>query len=241
MLRKSTHSRSPLHLPIHVGIIMDGNGRWAEQRKKPRSAGHKEGLNTAKRIVKAASDIGIKYLTLYVFSTENWKRAEEEVSILMRLISQHLRKEYDFYRENHVRVMHSGDKHRLPDFVRNDLVDAIRDTADYDGMVVNLAINYGGRDEIVRSFNRWLKNHGGDGTDFSINDLNNNLDCPEIPDPDLIIRTGSEQRLSNFLLWESAYSEYFFSSKLWPDFVEKDFLKALDDFQHRNRKYGGVH
>lgn len=231
-------------LPVHVGIIMDGNGRWAQRRNAARSAGHREGLNTAKAIVKAASDIGIKYLTLYTFSTENWKRAEEEVSFLMRLIAQHLKREYDFYRENRVRVTHSGDIAMLPKFVQKEIRDATHDTASFEGIVVNLAINYGGRDEIVRSVNRWLEENrevNGAKTRFSEHDLMAHLDCPDIPDPDLIIRTGGEQRLSNFLLWESAYSEYYFSAKLWPDFQPEDLYKALENFSHRNRKYGGVH
>jgi len=231
-------------LPVHVGVIMDGNGRWAQQRNAARTAGHREGLNTAKMIVRIASDIGIKFLTLYTFSTENWKRAEEEVSFLMRLIAQYLRNEYDFYRENHVKVTHTGNINMLPDFVQKEIQSATRDTADYDGIVVNLAINYGGRDEIVRSVNRWLESRKPielAKRDFTEHDLQSHLDCPKIPDPDLIIRTGGEKRLSNFLLWESAYSEYYFSPKLWPDFQAEDFIAALEDFSRRNRKYGGVH
>ena len=231
-------------LPVHVGVIMDGNGRWAARRNAPRSAGHREGLNTAKMIVRTASDMGIKYLTLYTFSTENWKRAEEEVSFLMRLIAQYLKKEYDFYRENHVRVTHSGDISTLPEFVRKEILDATRDTADFDGTVVNLAINYGGRGEIVRSVNRWLASERHLGRAEGVigeQELRSNLDCPEIPDPDLIIRTGGERRLSNFLLWESAYSEYYFSPKLWPDFLADDFIEAVRDYSQRDRKYGGVH
>ena len=239
--RKPITRRVPSPLPVHVGIIMDGNGRWAERRKAVRSAGHREGLNTAKRIVKLASDIGIKYLTLYVFSTENWKRAEGEVSFLMRLISQYLKKEYNFYRENRVRVRHLGDIALLPDFVRKDLVAATRDTAGFEGIVVTLAINYGGRDEIIRSINRWLEKNESGNVSISESDLRSNLDCPDVPDPDFIIRTGGEKRLSNFLLWESAYSEIYFSAKLWPDFTERDFYRALENYSHRDRKYGGVH
>ncbi len=230
-------------LPVHVGVIMDGNGRWAAKRNAPRSVGHREGLNTAKTIVRTASDIGIKYLTLYTFSTENWKRAEEEVSFLMRLIAQHLKNEYDFYRKNHVRVTHSGDLRMLPDFVRKEIIDATRDTSNFDGIVVNLAINYGGRDEVIRAVNRWLASrhsHGLACDTIIEHDLRSHLDCPGMPDPDLIIRTGGEKRLSNFLLWESAYSEYYFSPKLWPDFHADDFLLAVEDFGHRNRKYGGI-
>jgi undecaprenyl diphosphate synthase len=143
-------------MPLHVGIIMDGNGRWATQRNLPRTAGHREGLTAAKRIVAAAAAIGIRYLTFYTFSTENWKRTQEEVSFLMLLIATHLRREYDFYRENGVRVLHSGDIAGLPREVRAEIDSVMRDTASFDRMTVVLAINYGGRDEIVRGVNRWL-------------------------------------------------------------------------------------
>ncbi len=230
-------------LPVHVGIIMDGNGRWAQNRNAPRTAGHREGLRAAKAVVRAASEIGLKYLTLYVFSTENWKRAEGEVSFLMRLIAQFLKKEYDFYREHNIRVAHSGDIAALPEFVQKEIRDALTDTAKYDGTVVNLAINYGGRNEIVRAVNRWLASRPA--ADYTTGELTEGtlekyLDCPEIPHPDLIIRTGGEKRLSNFLLWESAYSEYYFSEKMWPDFGPEDLKTALEDFHHRTRKFGGT-
>ncbi len=224
-------------LPVHIGIIMDGNGRWAQRRNAPRTAGHREGLNAAKTVVRTASEIGLKYLTLYVFSTENWKRAQEEVSFLMRLIAQFLKKEYDFYRENKIRVTHSGDINPLPGFVQRDIRDALRDTADYNGTVVNLAINYGGRDEIVRAVNRFVSEENGEITQES---LKRHLDQPEMPDPDLIIRTGGERRLSNFLTWESAYSEYYFSEKLWPDFTGEDLIEAIKDYGRRKRTYGGT-
>ena len=230
-------------LPVHVGIIMDGNGRWAQNRNAPRTAGHREGLNAAKAVVRAASEIGLKYITLYAFSTENWKRAEGEVNFLMRLIAQFLKKEYDFYRENNNRVTHSGDIGSLPSFVQKEIRDALEDTAKYDGTVVNLAINYGGRNEIIRAVDRWVRS--GSAADyrtggFTEEILEKYLDRPEIPHPDLIIRTGGEKRLSNFLLWESAYSEYYFSEKMWPDFTPDDLIDALEDFHHRNRKYGGI-
>ena len=225
-------------LPAHVAIIMDGNGRWAQSRNAPRTAGHREGLNAAKAVVRTASEIGLKFLTLYVFSTENWKRAEEEVRFLMRLIAQFLRKEYDFYRENRIKVTHSGAIEKLPGYVQKEIRNALRDTEGYDGTVVNLAINYGGRDEIVRAVKRWLESGAGGLTESTLEDY---LDHPEIPDPDLIIRTGGEQRLSNFLTWESAYSEYYFSEKLWPDFCGDDLIDAIKDFGHRTRKYGGTH
>ena len=232
-------------LPIHIGIIMDGNGRWAKAQGLPRTAGHKEGLTAAKRTVKAAAAVGIKYLTLYTFSTENWRRAEEEVSFLMRLIQQHLRKEYDFYRENKIRVVHSGELTDLPRFVRKEIHSVTQDTKDFQGMVLNLAINYGGRDEICRAANRfinsaWKKNRHGKKPEITEESLRDNLDIPEIPEADLIIRTAGEQRISNFLLWQSAYAELFFSPTLWPDYGEKDLQEAIKSYQERERRFGGA-
>lgn len=224
-------------IPRHVGIIMDGNGRWATHRKLPRHKGHQEGLTAAKRTVRAARELGIQYLSLYTFSTENWKRAEEEVSFLMGLIRTHLRKEYDFYRENSVRVVHSGDIDGLPTDLQDEIHRVNRDTAGFDGIQVNLAINYGGRDEIVRSVNRWLHNGRG-SSDLSPDALRSHLDLPDWPEPDLLIRTGGERRLSNFLLWECAYSELLFSDVLWPDFDKVHLLDALVDYQGRERRFG---
>jgi undecaprenyl diphosphate synthase len=226
-------------IPTHVGIIMDGNGRWATRRKLARHRGHREGLTAAKRTVKAAHDLGIKYLSLYTFSTENWRRTEEEVSFLMGLIATHLKKEYDFYRENEVRVMHSGDLGRLPANLQREIATVTKDTAHFDGIRVNLAINYGGRDEIVRSVNRWLSNGRGE-SNLDIESLRQHLDLPDFPEPDLLIRTGGEKRLSNFLIWEAAYSELLFSDVLWPDFGHDELVAALLDYQNRERKFGGM-
>ncbi len=231
-------------VPVHIGIIMDGNGRWAELKKSVRSAGHRQGLKAAKRIVRTASNLGVRYLTLYSFSTENWVRNRDEVGFLMRLIGQNLRKEYDFYREQDIRVVHTGDPEQLPTFVRKEIQSVTEDTAQFNGMVLNLAINYGGRDEIVRSVNRWLAlERAGNGESASVSpeDIAAHLDQPSLPDPDLIIRTAGEQRLSNFLLWESAYSEFYFSSKLWPDWTAEDLYDAIEVYSRRKRKYGGVH
>ncbi|MGO8694555.1 MAG: polyprenyl diphosphate synthase [Rectinemataceae bacterium] len=219
-----------------MGIIMDGNGRWAKAHGLPRTEGHREGLETAKRIVKAAEDLGIRMLSLYTFSTENWKRAADEVGFLMGLIRRHLAAELNFYRENRVRVLHSGDPNGLPP----DIVAAIRsveaDTAEFDNIVVNLAINYGGRDEIVRAI-RKLTDQGTAITEAALSAA---MDHPELPDPDFIIRTGGELRVSNFLLWESAYSELCFCPKLWPDFGPEDLALAIDEFCGRERRFGGV-
>ncbi len=224
-------------VPAHAGIIMDGNGRWAKARGLPRTEGHREGLRVAKRIIRAAEDLGIRYLSLYTFSTENWKRAEEEVSFLMSLISRHLRAEFDFYRDNHIRIMHSGDAEGLPSDVRESIRSVIEDTSEYDGITVNLAINYGGRDEILRGIRRFIRQGAADVTEGTFKTF---LDAPDIPDPDLIIRTGGDLRLSNFLLWESAYAELYFSDKLWPDWTEDDLIKAVDSFSVRERRFGGT-
>jgi undecaprenyl diphosphate synthase len=226
-------------LPQHVAIIMDGNGRWAERRGLPRRKGHREGLTAAKRIVKSARKLGIRVLSLFTFSTENWKRAEDEVSFLMGLIATHLRKEYDFYRENAVRVLHSGDITRLPAELQREIASVTRDTRDHDGIQVNLAINYGGRDEVIRAANRWLGNGGRTG-ELTQEALRRHLDQPDLPEPDLLIRTGGERRLSNFLLWECAYAELYFSDVLWPDFDEPDLRDAIYDYQSRDRRFGAV-
>jgi len=226
--------------PEHIAIIMDGNGRWAQNIGKPRSYGHQEGLKTAKRITLAAAKTGIRYLSLYVFSTENWKRAESEVSFLMQLLKHHLKKEYDFYRENQIRVLHSGDLEKLPADVRKEIRDVTESTSSFTGLSVNLAINYGGRDEIIRAFNRWKNDNTENTGVFSENNLKKYLDQPDIPDPDLIIRTAGEMRLSNFLLWEGAYSELFFSTKYWPDWNEEDLLAAVDSYCNRERKFGAL-
>jgi undecaprenyl diphosphate synthase len=230
-------SRPKSALPRHVGIIMDGNGRWAEERNKQRAEGHLEGVKAAKRIVKAASDMGLQFLSLYVFSTENWTRAEAEVSYLMLLIRQYLKKEYDFYRANGIRIVHSGDASRLHEDIRLDLESVIRDTAAFKGLTVNLAINYGGKDEILRAVKKLHESvRSGEVTEDALHAC---LDHPEMPDPDLIIRSGGDIRLSNFLLWESAYAELYFSPKLWPDWDAADLEAAVAEFGHRARRFGG--
>ncbi len=216
---------------------MDGNGRWAKERGKPRTFGHSEGVRTAKRIAKAASDMGIEYLSLYTFSTENWKRSEKEVKFLMQLLKKHLREQLSFYRENNIRIVHSGSLDRLPKAIQKEILDVEDLTSDMTGMVGNLVINYGGRDEIVRAVQK-LRDKGE--TEITEDKLSGAMDHPEIPDPDLIIRTGGEFRISNFLLWESAYSELYFSKKYWPDWQVEDLKEALDAFKTRNRRYGGV-
>jgi undecaprenyl diphosphate synthase len=235
----------PSSIPLHVGIIMDGNGRWARQRGQIRTQGHLEGLKAAKRIVKASSDLGIKYLTLYVFSTENWKRTAEEVGFIMGLVKQYLRGELDFYRENRIRIRHAGDAAGLPPEIVSELQDACKDTRNFEGLQVILALNYGGRDEILRAIQRMFRDRpelAGELAEKPLTGetLGRYLDNPDVPDPDLIIRTAGELRTSNFLLWEAAYSEYYISDILWPDWTEEQLSLAISEYQERDRRFGGI-
>lgn len=224
----------------HIGIIMDGNGRWATMRKLPKTAGHRQGITTAKKIIKEAIKLGIPWLTLYVFSTENWKRTQKEVGFLMKLIISHMINEASFYQENRIRVRHTGDIKGLPEDVQNEINKSVLNTKDNNAITVNLAINYGGRDEIIRSVNKWKSDIDQSDKEITEEILRSYLDNKDIPDPDLIIRSAGDQRSSNFLLWESAYSEYYYSDKLWPDFTEEDLHLAITNFGNRNRKFGGL-
>jgi undecaprenyl diphosphate synthase len=229
------------HLPRHIGIIMDGNGRWASARGLKRTDGHREGLKAAKRVVRRASELGIRFVSLYTFSTENWNRTPDEVKFLMSLVGTNLRKEFPFYEENNIKVLHSGDLGGLPETVQNEFTAVERDTDGFTGTRVNLAMNYGGRDEILRAFARLAASEDftpGEKPDPEL--LARYLDRPDFPDLDLVIRTGGERRLSNFLLWELAYAELWFSDKLWPEWEGDDLLDALHDFQARKRNFGGV-
>ena len=226
-------------LPIHIGIIMDGNGRWAKLRNLPRTKGHREGLDVAKQIVKAASDFGIKFVTLYTFSTENWKRTQEEVGYLMTLIKNHLSSEFNFYKENKIRIEHIGDITALPMDVQTEIKNAKNDTKDFTGTTVLLAINYGGKDEIIRGIKK-LAAQKKDFSSITEQDLSLALDTKNIPDVDLLIRTGGELRLSNFLLWQAAYAELIFTDTLWPDYTKEEFIKNIQTFQHRTRRFGGI-
>lgn len=225
------------NLPLHVAITMDGNGRWAQNRKLPRTAGHDQGLHTVKRIVKTASDLGIKFLTLYIFSTENWKRAEQEVGFLMNLIHIHLCDEFQFYKDNKIKLNHIGDFDGLPPIIQKDIKSAIEDTKDFTGMTLNLSINYGGRDEIIRGIRKAVAS-GAKPEEITEKNFSDYLDMPQSPDVDLLIRTGGEKRLSNFLLWHIPYAEQIYTDTLWPDYSDEEFLACIEEFQSRSRRFG---
>ena len=224
-------------LPLHVAITMDGNGRWATQKNLPRTSGHNQGLKTAKNIVKAAVDLGIKHLTLYVFSTENWKRAEQEVGFLMNLIHVHLIGELEFYKQNQIKINHIGNLEALPKNIQKDIIEAKEKTKDFNRMTVNLAINYGGRDEIVSGIKKII-NAGKNEEEIDEKTVSSFLDMPESPDVDLLIRTGGEKRLSGFLIWQSAYSEFYFTKVYWPDFDDEELKKAITEYSNRKRNFG---
>lgn len=230
------------NLPKHVGIIMDGNGRWAKKRGLPRSAGHKAGAQNLKTITEFAGNMGIKYITAYAFSTENWKRPKEEVDALMDLLLNYLRDKNQLAGKD-VIIKVIGDRSRLSGEINAEIDNIEEYTKNNTGMVLYLAINYGGRQEIVKSVNELAKKVA-DGEisaeDITENAISNGIYTPEVPDVDLIIRPSGEQRISNFLLWQSAYSELWFSDINWPDFKTSDFTRAILDYQNRNRRFGGV-
>jgi undecaprenyl diphosphate synthase len=230
-----------LRVPRHIGIIMDGNGRWARMRGMRRSRGHRAGVEAAKRVLREAIALGVEYVTLYAFSTENWLRSKEEVSFLMGLLARHLRSEYDFYRDNDIRVLHIGDLTGLPQEVQREIARVTRETADNSALTVNMAVNYGGRNEIVRAANRWLLEHRDDPEALlSEEGLEAHLDLADTPEPDLLIRTGGHKRLSNFLLWESAYAELYIGDELWPDWGAAELREAVAEFGRRTRNFGGM-
>ncbi|MDG1089590.1 MAG: isoprenyl transferase [Candidatus Marinimicrobia bacterium] len=220
----------------HIAIIMDGNGRWAQDKGMDRIFGHKEGANSAKKIIEACSDLNINYLTLYAFSTENWNRPQFEVDSLMSLLSAMLKNEIKELERNNIVFNVVGRVEDLPKSVQNIISDVIDRTKYNTGLILSLALSYGGRQEIIDAVNKIIVSKKSEIIDEEI--VKNNLYCPEIPDPDLIIRTAGEYRLSNFLLWQSAYAELFVSQKNWPDFKKKDLMEALKDFENRDRTFG---
>ncbi|MGP1438800.1 MAG: polyprenyl diphosphate synthase [Treponema sp.] len=236
MLDQSKEERTKLMTPPkHIAIIMDGNGRWAMEKGMPRFKGHQEGVKVTKEIVKYCSDIGIPFVTLYVFSTENKKRSSEEVNFLMGLIQKHLRAELKFYVDNNIRVLHIGDLSGLPQAVQEEIITVKEKTKDYKGSSVILAINYGGKDEIVRSIKHLSADEQKNMTEDAFSLC---LDTKNVPPVDLVIRTGGEKRLSNFLLWQCAYAELYFSDKYWPSWKKEDLQIAIDDYMARNRRFG---
>ena len=221
----------------HIAVIMDGNGRWAQQRGLARTKGHREGLEAAKRIVKTVADLHIPYITLYVFSTENWKRTEEEVGFLMGLIQQHLRAELAFYAANNIKVKHIGNAAALPRAIQMDIADIMKKTEHYTGTTMQLAINYGGKDEIIRAIKKLSGRQLETLTEEAFEQL---LDTAGVPPVDLVIRTGGEKRLSNFLLWQTAYAEFYSTDILWPDFTPAHLMEALDAYGKRIRRFGRI-
>lgn len=241
--KKKTEVLSDSALPVHIGIIMDGNGRWAKKRGLPRKAGHSVGAKTFRKITRYCSDIGIKYLTVYAFSTENWKRPEDEVRSLMKLFKSYLEEALADFKDDSIVVKFIGDKAPFDEDLRNLMIENEESSKDRDGMVLNIAMNYGSRDEIVRA----VKNICNDVQSGAV--LSENIDEQLIsdylytsgqPDPDLIIRPSGEYRISNFLLWQSAYTEFVIMNKLWPDFETSDLDEAIKIYSQRNRRYGGV-
>jgi undecaprenyl diphosphate synthase len=224
-------------LPKHVAIIMDGNGRWALRRGLPRVAGHKKGANTVRRVTEKCRRIGISTLTLYAFSDENWGRPKQEVGFLMDMLGTFLKAEIETMKTNGIRFRTIGRTERLPASVRAWIEKAVSETAGNTGMVLNLALSYGGRGEILEAVKRIRSTNGlTDGLTEEV--FSSYLDTAGLPDPDLIIRTSGEKRISNFLLWQAAYAELYFTDTLWPDFDEKDLLTAILDYQGRQRRFG---
>ena len=228
-------------LPKHIAIIMDGNGRWAKKRFLPRTAGHKAGVETVRTIITECKRLGIKHVTLYTFSTENWKRPALEVETLMMLLQTYLKKEVEELNRNNVRLTAIGDIEKLPKACLEELKRAMELTKDNDGPNLNLALNYGGRYDItnaVKQISRDIENHKLNSDDITEETIKNYLSTKSIPDPDLVIRTSGEQRLSNFLPWQVVYSEFLFVDKNWPDFTEQDLDDAIIEYEKRTRKFG---
>ena len=230
-----------MQIPKHLAIIMDGNGRWAEQRRLPRILGHRKGVETVQAVVDECLQLGIRYLSLYAFSSENWGRPKEEVDALMGLLGSFLKKELSQLHSRGIRLVAIGELERLPKSIRKILQDIMQRTAKNDRMVLNLALSYGSRNELVRAV-RKLGRQIAEGTVHpdAITDaeIKAALDTHEMPDPDLLIRTSGEMRVSNFLLWQIAYAELYFTETLWPDFSRDELMRALNEFSNRQRRFG---
>jgi undecaprenyl diphosphate synthase len=231
------------NVPKHVAIIMDGNGRWAKQRAMPRVAGHRAGMKTVKEITKAANDIGVQVLTLYAFSTENWKRPAQEVEFLMRLPQEYLATELEELIERNVQVRMVGYEENLPDYTLQAIREAREKTGHNTGLILNFALNYGSRAEMISAVKQIAQEAKEGKLDIEQIDetmFSSYLTTRGLPDPDLLIRTSGELRLSNFMLWQLAYSEFWFSDVYWPDFSRKHFYEAIKAYQQRNRRYGAL-
>ena len=231
------------NLPNHIAIIMDGNGRWAKKRGLPRIAGHRAGVKTVKRIVRASGELNLNYLTLYTFSKENWKRPKEEVSAIMNLLYETTKREINELDENNVRLITTGRIEELSPRKKEILKKAMERTKDNTGLTLNLALNYSGRMEILDAVKRIIKDaQQGKIEDGQLDEklFSSYLYTKDLPDPDLLIRTSGEMRLSNFLLWQTSYTELYVTDVLWPDFSVKDFYEAILDFQERERRFGKV-
>ena len=237
--KKSEKSGAPF--PLHIAVIMDGNGRWAKKRALPRSLGHKAGAENFKKITLYASEIGIKYFTVYAFSTENWSRPSEEVGALMKLFKQYLESAINEFSDQNIKVNFIGDTSFFPKDLQK-LIERVKDgSKNKTGMVLNLALNYGGRAEIIKAVNDiYEKKLNGEQIELNEETLNAHLYTKNQPDPDLIIRPSGEKRLSNFLLWQCAYSEFIYFDILWPDFKPSDLDEAIDIYMGRSRRFGGV-
>jgi len=230
-------------LPKHIAIIMDGNGRWAKKRGLPRVMGHKAGMDAIKKTVRACSDLGVKILTIYAFSTENWKRPQDEVGYLMNLLVEYMRKEINELNSNNVKVKILGEIDILPEQTKNEIIEAVRLTESNQGLQFNIALNYGGRSEIVNACRKLIEAVSSGKLDESEVDedlFSSYLYTGSDADPDFIIRTSGEKRLSNFLLWQGAYSEFVFVDKFWPDFDEKVLYGAILEYQSRDRRFGAL-
>ncbi|MGA3243242.1 MAG: isoprenyl transferase [Bacteroidota bacterium] len=230
-------------IPRHIAIIMDGNGRWAKKRGFPRIAGHREGVNSVRDIVEACGQLGVKYLTLYAFSTENWKRPEEEVSLLMRLLLKALRDEKDRLHQNEVKLKAIGDISAMPQDVQDELLDGIEKMKENKGLTLILALSYSGRWDITNAVQRMydeIRSAGLRKDQITQELITSYLSTKDFPDPDLLIRTSGELRISNFLIWQIAYSELFIAQEFWPSFRRKQLYEVIADFQHRERRFGMV-
>ena len=233
---------SNLIIPEHVAIILDGNGRWAKKHHVPKNVGHSKGSDNVEKIVEAAHDMGIKYITVYAFSTENWTRSDKEVNALMKLLRDYLKQCLKKSKDNNMRGLIIGDKSGLDQDIQDSIDELEEFSKDFDGITFIIALNYGSRDEIRRAVTEIAKDCADgkvNADDITEDMISAHLDTKGIPDPDLLIRTSGEIRLSNFLMWQAAYTEYYFTDVLWPDFKPKHLMAAIEEFNKRDRRYGG--